>query len=470
MKWMRALLFFGVIGLLVAIKAPTMDLPHYWDEAYPYSYAIGHMTENGPGILTTAAPAIYTTGHPLLYYFLQACWNAVVGESMWLQRIFPLLISIATLFMTFLLGKALFNEKVGLGAAVILVCQNAFLANATFQLPEMLLTLLLLSTLYFLISERKILFTTSAVLMLFVKEPAVVLLFFIFIFHFFVLLRKIPLKKRFGIFWMYAIPVVLNLAFYLHQYAVQGWFLFPRHTGFMTFTSDFFFNQLSRYFAHLFIYSGRNALFFGALALLVFYLFKQRRHLALSKQGIHAIFLGLIMLGFLLFSAFNFYSNRYILCLFPLFVLLGSMAVYLVFEKRQWVFWSGVLVMFGTSLFFSIKEAQSSDRSLGYANGVIVQMNAVTYCLENFSKDTPIQTGFLMSKNLTCRYPGYISRGEEFTRVNISPLSSSHIFIESNNEKLSQEIKASINLRLIKSFDKNGVSCKVFQNADIASD
>jgi 4-amino-4-deoxy-L-arabinose transferase-like glycosyltransferase len=452
--------------ILVFIKSFTMNLPHYWDEAFPYSYAIGYMTEHGPGILTTAAPAIYTTGHPLLYYFLQASWNAVVGEAMWLQRIFPLLISIATLLMTFLLGKALFNEKVGLGAAVILVCQNAFLANATFQLPEMLLTLLLLSTLYFLISEKKFLFTTSASLMLFVKEPAVVLLFVIFVFHFFVLLRKIPLKKRLRILWMYAIPVILNLAFYLHQYDIQGWFLFPRHTGFMTFTSDFFFNQLNRYFAHLFIYSGRNALFFGALALLMFYLYKQRKHRTLSKQGIHAIFLGLIISGFLLFSAFNFYSNRYILCLFSLFTLLVSMAIYLVFEKRQWGFWGGVLVLFSIGVYFSLTDRRPTDHSLGYADAVVTQQQAVNYCISREWQSKKMNVGFLMSKNLTSHFPGYVAKDDAFQFVNQTAPENADIIIVSSNENELHEIPTQYKFALSERFEQGNAWCEVYVSKD----
>lgn len=463
MKWINVLVISGIAALLIGIKAPTMDLPHYWDEAFPYSYAIGHMTENGPGLLTTAAPAIYTTGHPLLYYFLQASWNVLVGETMWLQRVFPLLVSMATLFITFLLGKALFNEKVGLGAAVLLVCQNAFLANATFQLPEMLLTMLLLSTLFFLIRERKILFTISATLMLFVKEPAVILLLVIFLFHFFVLLRKHPLKKRLGIFWMYAIPVVLNVAFYLHQYAVQGWFLFPRHTGFMTFTADFFFNQLSRYFAHIFIYSGRNGLFFGAMALLLIYLFKQRKHLVLTKQGINAILLGSIILGFLPFNAFNFYSNRYILCLFPLFVLLGSMAVYLVFEKRQWVFWGGVLVLFSVGIYFSLTERKHTDHSLGYAGAVASQQQAVNYCVSQKWQSKKVHTGFLMSKNLMCHYPGYVAKENVFQFVNQTAPENADILIVSSNEKELHEIPTQYNFVLSERFEKGSAWCEVYE-------
>lgn len=420
--------------VLLAIKIPALNLPHYWDEAFPYSYAIGYMTEHGPSILSDATPAEYTTGHPLLYYFLQSSWNAMVSDTIWMQRILPLLISLGCLWMTFFMGRLLFNERIALGAVVLFLCQSGFLGQATFQLPETLLTLLLLTTICFLYKGQKWLFVVSATLLLFTKEPAFALLGLVFLFHFFIMLRKKPWKTHLNIWWMYAIPVALNLIFYLHQYYVQGWFLFPRHTGFMGFTLDFFTDQFGRYFAHLMIYEGRNGMLFTAAILFIHYFTRHRKSLHWTDAGRNAILCGILITGYLLFSAVNFYSNRYILCLYPPFCLLVSAILFHALPKR-WLHAAGVVILAGVTLWFSFTNKNASDHSLGYTDSVRCQIEAIAFCQEKGLQDAAVQTGFLMSKYLTSYYPRYLDKDELFTHVNAVPPEEAQVFILCSNEK-----------------------------------
>jgi len=456
--------FFLIVSvfLFLIIKIPALNLPHYWDEAFPYSYAIGFMTEHGAGLFTTAAPAEYTTGHPLLYYFLQASWNSMAGQTLWMQRLFPLLISIGCLWMTFLVGKKMFDARAGAGAALLLVTQSSFLALAAFQLPETLLTLLLLTTIFFLLDGRKLLFALSALLLLLVKEPAVVLLAVIFIFHFFIFLRQQPLIVRLQNVWMYFVPVGVSLLFYLHQYAVQGWLLFPRHTGYLSLTSGFA-EQFSRYFAHLFIYSGRNALFFSALALLVFLLVKKRKTFVWSAALQNTLLLVLLIAGYLLFSAMNFYSNIYIHCLFPLFTLLVSASLYSTLRSFRWVYPVSVVALSAVTLFFSLNDKREADHSLGYANAVRCQRDAVRYCVEQGWQNQSILTGFLMQRNLTSHYPRYVSASEVFTTVFNNPDAPAAILIVTSNEKELHTHPDLAAMPLVKEFTTGNSWCRIYK-------
>lgn len=461
----HGVLIFASILLLI-IKIPTLDLPHYWDEAFPYSYAIGYMTEHGPGILSDAAPAEYTTGHPLLYYFLQASWNMLVGDTIWMQRILPLIFSLGSLWLTFFMGRLLFNARIASGAVILFVCQSGFLGNATFQLPETLLTLLMLSTICFLCTGRKWLFVVFATLLLFTKEPAVVLLLLIFLFHFFIILRNKPWKQRLNIWWIYTIPVALNLLFYVHQYFTRGWFLFPRHTGFMDFGTGFFTDQLSRYFAHLMIYEGRNGMLFTAVILLMYYLIKNRRSLRLTDIGRNSILPGTLIAGYLLFSSVNFYSNRYILCLYPLFCLLVSAILCYALPIRL-LYVTGIMILAAVTLWFSFTNKNTSDHSLGYADSVRCQMEVIAFCRENGLQDTTIQTGFLMSKYLTSHYPRYIEKDDLFTRVNSVPPAEAQVFILCSNEKYLYNEPALKDFVVVFKSDKGKSSCEVlYKNVD----
>lgn len=450
---------------LVSIKWQSLDLPHYWDEAFPYSYAIGYMTEHGPGLLTTAAPADYHTGHPLLYYFLQASWNSAVGPTLWLQRLLPLIFSILCLLLTFLIGKRFFGKEVGLAATLLLSAQSTFLAQSSFQLPETLLTLLLLNSIYFLIEKRYVIYCISLSLLILVKEPSVILIAILFVYHFFIQLRHEKWIERLRMIWIYIIPVLIAAAFYLHQYVVQGWLLFPRHTGFMGFSVEFMTNQLSRYFSHLFIYSGRNALFFGSVIPYLIYLVVKRKSLRWTDQGRYALLLGLLLVGYLLFSSINFYSNRYILCLFPLFTSLAAAAIFEAFKlfstKQTWVFSLSILLLSGTGFYFSFTNLKDTDHSLGYANAVRTQKQAIEFCIEVNWMDKPIATGFLMEKNMSSHYPRYISESQRFTQTLVEP-NEAEIIIVTSNEKEHLEHVKSEDWKLHKRFEKEQAWSEIY--------
>ena len=64
----------------VAFKWQHLALPYYWDEAFPYSFAIRHQVENGLSLLPGGMPELLYTGHPPLFYFLEAAWTKLFGN------------------------------------------------------------------------------------------------------------------------------------------------------------------------------------------------------------------------------------------------------------------------------------------------------------------------------------------------------------------------------------------------------
>lgn len=456
-------LLFACI-LLIAVKSQTLNLPHHWDEAFPYSYAIGHMVDHGPSMLAGRVPPEFTTGHPLLYYFLQSSWNLSVGDAIWMQRMLPLLISVGCILMVYLLGSALFNRAIGAGASLLLSTQSTFLANSTFQLPETLLTLMLLCCMYFMISGKRWFFVASASLMLFVKEPAVVLLGIIFVYHFFIHLKRQSLIFRVRETWVYILPFALNGLFYLHQHSIYGWFFFPRHTGFVEFSMAFFSNQFKRYSAHLFIQSGRNAMLFSSLLLGIFYLIRHREKFEYSEKIRNGILVVILVLGSLVFSAFNFYSNRYILCLFPLFCLLVSALLYYTLTRfKSQFFHVAIISLACVTLFYSFKNSNPNDHSLGYADAVRCQQQAINFCIDQGWQHQPIQTGFLMHKYFTSHYPRYLDETSVFTNVNKTPITEATVFVLHNNEKVELDSAQIKSLKLVQRFIEGKSVCEIYR-------
>ncbi len=437
---------------LIIFKAGVLSYPHYWDEAFPYSYAIGHMTENKPGILSTSAPSIYTTGHPMLYYFLQSGWNLIVGSEMLLQRIFPLLISLFSLFVLFAVGKKMFTPLIGAAAVVLYSTQNVFLAQSSFQLPETTLSLFFLLSIYFFLQRKQLLFILSTSLMLFTKEPAIALLGAMFIADQLLFQNNKTFRARIASSWVFVIPVLLNFLFYLHQYYAQGWFLFPRHTNFMEFDIAIILDKFSRYFSYLFIYYGRNAISFLIIVFAAILLVKNRKSIRLSTPFKHVILLFILIVGFLLFSALNFYSNRYILCLFPVFSLLSAAVIYYTI-KSELLSLMLVAALAGVTMYFSLTIRGDKDHNLGYADAVKVQQQVVDYCVANKWQEKKIMTGFLMSKNLTSHYPGYVHKDSLFIHIQSEDPASADILLLTSTEKYIHACKETPGFILLKRFE-----------------
>lgn len=457
------MLLVALCVLVIALKCQDMNLPKYWDEAFPYSYAIGYMSEAGPSLRADAAPTHYTRGHPLLYHFLQATWNKVAGGRLWVERLLPLLFSLLSVVFTFLLGKKLFNASVGIGAAALLVVQNTFLAQAAFQLPESLLMLTLLGVLYFYVTEKMGWMTVLACCFLFTKEPAVILLALLFVYHFFIRLRRESLVERIGASWYFVVPVALNLLFFLDQYSLHGWLLFPEHTGLVSLAPAEITNRLSRYFTYLFIYVGRNGLFFLSLICTGIIVYKSRATGYRFPKGHHVSLMLILLIGFLLFSSINFYSNRYMLCMFPLISLLASAAFYYAKPGIKLLHPLLVVVTSVTCLYFSLTNLKDSDHSMGYSNAVRTQLAAIRFLKAEVDCETPIATTHLMQENMRIHYPDYVTPEEAFTGIT-KDINGADWMVFSSNESYFKPEDLS-GLTLVKRYEEGQAWCEVFRRA-----
>lgn len=460
-RWAPLSLLILSFAVLLLSKISSLHLPHYWDEAFPYSYAIGHMSEKGSGILSDTAPTHYTTGHPLIYYFVQSNWNNLVGGIIWLERLLPMMISLSMLLLVYLIGKKIKSEMVGGIAALLLSTHSTFLAQASFQLPETMLSLFLLMCIYFSLTKQNWSFVLAATGLVFTKETGVVLLFILFTWFVLSRIKQIDMKTLITSTWIFAIPVGLNFLFYLHQYYVQGWFLFPRHTGFIRSEMYIVWNQFGRYFAHLFIYEGRNITFFTALSLtLLYFIIKRKKLVSINLNPVLLLLSGLI-LAFLSFSAFNFYSERYILCLFPLFALLSGYVLCVTLSQNQWVPMSLGIVLAIITLTRAHTKLNPTDHSLGYVDAVITQQHAIDYCIEMDWNNKPVQTSFLMSKNLTSHYPRYLTKDELFTAVN-NFSNPTEVVILCSNEPEEHLLKLVASKTPAKLFESGQEWCKIY--------
>lgn len=436
--------------VFVVFKIPHLSLPYYWDEAWVYGPAIRMMEAKGLSLLPDALPVYYTRGHPLFFHFLGAAWLKIFGNSVTVSHLFPLLVSVALIFLVYLFGRDIFQSaQAGFLAAFVLVLQPVFLAQSGLLLPEVLLAFLSLLALYFFLKEKYGLYLLTASLALLTKESGVILVATV---SAWTLMDVYGHRNRFAAgpwirrLGIAALPVVPLLVFLFIQKRMNGWFLFPEHLDSISFSIPVMLNKLERYAAYVFIYQGRNLL--TGMVLLSIGLF------ALRKKQVEPVIylLGLHVVLFILFSSLNFYSNRYMVFVIPAWILVFSYSITRIMPR--WILVLLLLAVAGIQSHF-IKKHSSSDHDLGYINSVKSYRAAVDYCVANHWQEKKLFASFLMADCLTNPYAGYVRKEEVFKMVTGKSTGQEeyYLFNDVENKQEAQQVKDSLHLELLMRFE-----------------
>ena len=216
-----------------------------------------------------------------------------------------------------------------------------------------------------------------------------------------------------------------------------------------------------RYFSYTFIYQGRNLLFFSSLFALAIILI---RKIHIQKEFRETIYLLLLYAAvYLVFSSFNFYSDRYMLSEMPIVVLLFSFCINTAFNYK----WTTPLVM-SVILVLQVRQINihtSSDHNLGYVDVVKVHQQTIDYCVENYWEEKNIYAYFLMEGNLLNPYCGYVSEEKKFHHVGSNMSDSTDYFIFTNVEDKENydRIKGSDSVNLLIRFEKAKAWAEIYK-------
>ncbi len=413
---------------LIALKINHLQLPCFWDEAWSYFPALHEMAEQGPSMMPSSIEPELYRGHPLLFYFLASAWmNMADGVGWWAVRLFPLLLSLALLGSFYFFGKRFFGKKTAAISTALFSLQSVFLAQSSFLLPEVMVALLTVLSVNAYFSGNKWGTCIWLSLLLLTKESGVVLWGTMALFELGKAWKGKYLfkpKEMFGGAWPIAVSALPVLLFFIGQKLKFGWFFFPEHIGYLVFDIGDLMQKIKGIMAYLFIDMGRNLLTFaGGFSLI---LIIARKDLIAHKALSMLYFNGFFVFLFLIFSAINFYSPRYLLCLLP-FTIISF--VYLIekaiesfnlskFQKLGKIL-PGILLLaiFTNNLYFSFGKMKGNDHNLGFAQAVKTHQALVAYLEANAAPDQRIATGFLTQTNLTNTDLGYLKGDKPFTNL-----------------------------------------------------
>ena len=140
----------GRVLLLIALLAPLyvwrLHQPGFSDTEGMFAEPAREMVESGDWVTPRMNGEPFLTKPPLMYW-LPAMMFALVGPTEY-ARLWSVLAALATVLVTGALGQELFDETVGLTAAIVLASMLGFFVEARFLRADMMLVLTVTLALY----------------------------------------------------------------------------------------------------------------------------------------------------------------------------------------------------------------------------------------------------------------------------------------------------------------------------------
>lgn len=490
---------FHVVASLIALafilfKTGFLHMPLFWDEAWVYAPAVRAMYAEGPSLLPNAISPELTRGHPLLFHFLATLWTKVWGPSNLAMHAFALVVSVLTLGSTYLVGLRIASPIVGAAAMLMLALDEAFLAQSGILLPEVLLGLFVLLTVHQFIQRNTFGYFLFATCALLTKESALVAIMALLVWQCSLLFFKAHRLAQTGA-WKWIgitlVPVAIAGLFFVVQYVQLGWVFYPDHLGMMSFDPKDVHYKFKMAFNLLFEYQGMEwttyafglaapllwrgwkpwlgvivvLLYVSATKVLVgrwampplptlivtlscfaviFRLQFMRLYELAPKKGAFASIGLILVLGFLLFSALNFFADRYLVPLLPI-IAIGICTVIheTAFRFSKWAF-PAVLLLLCTLRFLAIgQDDRIGDTRLAYTDLIAVHKAMIGHLEQAGLRDAPVQASFTEAVYLSDPDAAYLT-GAPFSKVNADDpsLDAYALFTSVNTEEELQAGKA----------------------------
>ena len=389
-RYRYALAVIVLLAVFAGIKAPSLSLPYFWDELGVYSQAALYLHDHGTSLMPGDCDPDLSRGHPPLYCFLVSLAFDLFGPTVVVGHLFNLLVSMVTIGAIYRFGRRFFSKRVGLTAAIVFTFQPIFLAQSVFVLPEVMLTLWGLLAFHFFFAEkygRYVLFASCALL---TKETALLLPGAL------ALAAFVQHREGDGFSWKTRVsaavkpllPLVTLAAFLVVQRIQNGWFLFPYHTGLISFSPADLISRFYRGSCFLLVLQGR---FWFVVLFAAVVIRKRFPRLDPVQKSVFRAFLCFIGV-MILFSTINYHMNRYYLFILPPVVLLFSRLFWSrIFPTpiRRAVF--GILLVLSTSPFVFVFWRFNTDFDLSYRISLDSLQRSIRYLDDRTAGRDPVK-------------------------------------------------------------------------------
>jgi 4-amino-4-deoxy-L-arabinose transferase-like glycosyltransferase len=407
----RKILFLIPIGILLAVMAHNLSLPFFYDEAWSYFPAIKKMAELGPTLLPGNLSIDDCKGHPQFFFFISSVWMKIFSIHTIILRILPLLISIGVLLTIYFGLLKIANWETAFAASLLVSVQSMFLAQSIMLLPEMLMTLFFVMSFFYFLQKKFAAYAITSSLMVLTKETAIIFPVTIGLFYLFAHFSQSN-RKNFKIIHLLtlSIPGFVYATFLLLHYLKYNVVFYGDHVDYISFDWAVIHDKIDRAYSFIFIRYGRQLISILAIGSLVYGIFKKQIKWKFLLPGI------LVFLSFMIFSVFNYYTQRYGLVAIVLFIILFSSVLGQL--KINALIKCGITITLATiCLYNTLTIKENSDVDLGYVETIRIYEDMVHFCEDQKMQDESFSVTFNMIFALRDKDLGYVKGEKEFTKI-----------------------------------------------------
>lgn len=405
-----------LIALFFLFKLNHLHLPYFWDELGVYSRAALQMFDHQISLLPNAIPPELSRGHPLLCAAIFAIGYRILGPQVWAGHLVALLWSCGLLLLLYRLARYLFDHKTALLACALLAVQPVFIAQSSMVLPEIMLAFFCTAAIYAYLQERFGLVALCSSLAILTKETAVVLPVSLGLPILLTMLRNGISRKKLTELGLTSVPLFVWGIFLLIQKMQNGWFFFPLHTGYVSFSLQDIIPRISYYLS--FLGKGQGRYLWTVVTIVASVLFLRNNGRVLKEKA--AAFIAseperspvMIILLYiavaLAVSALNFHLARYILLVMPvLCCLIAAQLMYLINNFKTARLHYLLVPFLAVSFFYYKGDIFTIDADMGYADIVAAQKEIVTRLNQQADASAIIGADFPVAHGLMDKRAGY---------------------------------------------------------------
>jgi hypothetical protein len=408
------LLLILIFVLYFVLKMKFLSLPLHNDE-------ISHLE----GVLkikdNNFSPIVEWWGyHPPVVFLTAALLSLINLNLIVLLRILSSLFGLGSLIMIYLLGKKIFNQKVGIISLLLLFFFPLFQSQSSLFHLSVPLMFFFLAAFYFFISKKWLWYLVFASLLVLTKEIGFIIVILLGLLNFFIYFKK-NVKQAFKETFYILLPGTFFIIWLLLNKQILGWYLWPVFTNVLK--NDFPFPQpdfISVIKAN-FLSTGNWLISIG-FVFSVFYLLKTAGSFLYKKT---LIFGFIIFLVFPVFFYFSLYLPRYTLFTYPLVFVIISVAIDILFNNFKLKTLAVLVFVFLFLIhwfhFSNKKISWAGEKNFGYSNIINNHLKTVV-CVNNNFPSGLIMTHFPLNVAFSSSATGYTGGERQITELNMNTI------------------------------------------------
>lgn len=369
-----------IVLIFIGLKIQHIQLPFFWDETGVYGNMIFHLADHELSLHPKAINEWISRGHPLLYPNMIAAVCKMFGTTVTVAHSANFFLACLLLISVYYTLGQVINSWVGMISAALLTFQPLFFAQSVFVLPEIALALFLWWTTWFFYKRNYLLYFILGSAAVMVKEPAIIWVGSLFLWE------LIFSDKKFSataLLWL--TPLLTFGLFLIIQKITFGWYFFPYHTGGFDYNLIHVYEKLADYGIYFLRKEGRLIWLLVLILSLIMFIQYKRGKWTITAPNLPVRFMsGLFAcLAYVLFSSTTFYSERYLMPIFPFLTsVVAYYSFYIIFRKKYAPTFIFILLCIVVPFFYHTSENFQGDLNMTYIRSIESSKKTIRYMLD----------------------------------------------------------------------------------------